>query len=197
MDNRNAGDFLPRVIFDMSFFILVGIILFNVITGLMVDTFSSLREEAQQREDILSNECFVCGFTRTSYDDLGMPSPTFDQHKARSHFIWSYLYFICYLKQKDETEYSGVESYVARLLVDKSQDWLPARTSFAAQNFGLLSSEGEDAATRELERSIVRKVEAGFRQVEARFSALERLQQSHYDTAAASAAAAAAAAMLD
>jgi len=86
VDNRNSGEFLPRVLFDMSFFVLVGIILFNVITGLMVDTFSSLREEAQQREDILSNECFVCGFTRTTYDDLGMPSPSFDQHKARGHY---------------------------------------------------------------------------------------------------------------
>ena len=39
-------DFLPRMFFDLSFFVIVGIILFNVITGLMVDTFSSLREEA-------------------------------------------------------------------------------------------------------------------------------------------------------
>jgi len=61
VDNRSP-QYLTRVAFDLSFFVLVGVILFNVITGLMVDTFSSLREEAAERADSLSNECFVCGF---------------------------------------------------------------------------------------------------------------------------------------
>jgi hypothetical protein len=152
IDNRDP-QYLGRVFFDLAFFIIVGIFLFNIITGLMVDTFSALREEAQARSDQLDNECYVCGFTRTVYDDLGLPSPSFDHHKDRSHYIWNYLYFIQYLQQKDQTEFSGVESYVFSMLQSKSQDWLPARTSFAAQNHGI-SNEDEDIMMKTIESKL-------------------------------------------
>lgn len=80
--NRDE-QYLARVIFDLSFFIIVGVFLFNIITGLIVDTFGSLREEAAARADQLGNECYVCGFTRTAYDDIGMTSPSFDQHMVK------------------------------------------------------------------------------------------------------------------
>lgn len=72
--------YLGRVAFDLLFFVIVGVFLFNIITGLIVDMFISIREEAASRADQLNNECFVCGFTRTAYDDIGMLSPSFDQH---------------------------------------------------------------------------------------------------------------------
>jgi hypothetical protein len=37
------------------------VLLFNIITGLMVDGFGSLREDDNIRTDILENYCFVCG----------------------------------------------------------------------------------------------------------------------------------------
>jgi hypothetical protein len=168
LDNRDP-QYLPRVAFDLVFFVLVGIILFNVITGLMVDTFSSLREEEADRVDKLTNECFVCGFTRTSYDDIGMPNPTFDQHQAKHHYIWNYLFFIQYLKAKDETEYSGVESYVSRMLAAKSQEWIPTRTCFAAQNFGLQGASGE----LEMEARLAKQVEAGFQAMQGKLERVE------------------------
>lgn len=39
----------------------IGLIMFNVITGLLVDGFSRLREEAQARNDSFENSCFTCG----------------------------------------------------------------------------------------------------------------------------------------
>jgi hypothetical protein len=170
VDNRNKY-YLGRVFFDLTFFVIVGIFLFNIITGLMVDTFSALREEAAARADLLNNECYVCGFTRTAYDDIGMLSPSFDQHKDKAHFIWNYLYFIQYLQQKDQTEFSGVESYVYSMLQAKSQDWLPARTSFAAQNFGIQNDE--DLAQRQMEDRLVTSIQNSFKNVEKKFSDIE------------------------
>lgn len=40
-------------------------------------------------------------------DDVGILSPTFDNHVKNDHGLWNYLYFIMYLKHKDPTEYSG------------------------------------------------------------------------------------------
>ena len=48
--DRTAGlKFNYRVIFDLSFFMWFGIILFNIITGIIVDTFSELRICQAQR----------------------------------------------------------------------------------------------------------------------------------------------------
>jgi hypothetical protein len=53
--------YLSRMAFDLSFFIWVGLILFNIITGLLVDGFSELRQQDKERQNILATSCFVCG----------------------------------------------------------------------------------------------------------------------------------------
>ena len=69
--NREGMEFIGRLAYDLTFFVWVGILLFNVITGLIVDTFSRLREEDAKRIDVLANECFICGcvffFPHVSY----------------------------------------------------------------------------------------------------------------------------------
>eukprot|EP00615_Pteridomonas_danica_P011690 CAMPEP_0114330802 /NCGR_PEP_ID=MMETSP0101-20121206/1993_1 /TAXON_ID=38822 ORGANISM="Pteridomonas danica, Strain PT" /NCGR_SAMPLE_ID=MMETSP0101 /ASSEMBLY_ACC=CAM_ASM_000211 /LENGTH=1284 /DNA_ID=CAMNT_0001460933 /DNA_START=3986 /DNA_END=7840 /DNA_ORIENTATION=+ len=135
ISNKEGNSYLARVAFDLSFFVWVGILLFNVITGLIVDTFSTLREEAGKREDVLINSCFVCGFTRAHYDDIGLSSaPSFDSHKNDIHGMWNYVYFYFYLTRKDPTEYNGVESYVAQLKEESSLQWLPSRNTLVFQN---------------------------------------------------------------
>ena len=34
-------------------------------------------------------------------------------HIREDHNMWKYLYFIAYIREKEETEYTGIESYVA------------------------------------------------------------------------------------
>ena len=60
-DTQDGGTYIARVLFDLSFFIWVGVLLFNIITGLLVDGFGSLREEDNARQNMLDNTCFVCG----------------------------------------------------------------------------------------------------------------------------------------
>jgi len=50
--HKGDADFLGRMFFDLSFFVIVGVLLFNVITGLMVDGFGALRDEANERADV-------------------------------------------------------------------------------------------------------------------------------------------------
>jgi hypothetical protein len=44
----------------MIFFALINIIMLNIIMGIIVDTFSALRETRQKRELIMQNKCFIC-----------------------------------------------------------------------------------------------------------------------------------------
>lgn len=134
VSNRDQPDYLMRVAFDLSFFIWVGMLLFNIITGLMVEGFGSLRDEDKDRKNILENTCFVCGFLRQTYDDLpNFQGPNFDYHKNEEHNFWSYVHLYVYLKRRDESGYSGAESYVSSMMNKGDLSWIPRRNSASIQ----------------------------------------------------------------
>lgn len=130
-------EWLMRILFDLVFFIWIGILLFNIIMGLMLDTFAALREDAENRQDILDNQCFVCGFERKVYEDKGILDPPFDTHKNKDHNKWSYLHFVIYLRKKNKSDYTGVESAVSKSLDNDDVSWVPVRNSFALSHFNL------------------------------------------------------------
>ena len=126
-----------RIIFDSAFSVIVGLVLVNIITGLMVEFFSSARLNKSLRSKQMDNECFVCGLKREEYEDLAHKSlRSFDAHCDEEHFLWAYVYFVAYLQDKDPTEDSGIESYVRSKVAAGSVDWIPSRTSFALEALG-------------------------------------------------------------
>ena len=44
-------------------------------------------------------------FKIDKYDD-------FKKHIKRDHYLWDYMFYIYNVKNKDETEFNGIESYV-------------------------------------------------------------------------------------
>ena len=142
--NRGAEggpDFMLRMLFDIAFFIWIGILLFNIITGLMIDTFGALRAKGNARDDVLSNQGFVNGITRTQFDDLALPNaPSFDDMNKKEQNPWAYVYYYQYLAKKNPLGFTGVDSYVKDCLDRTDMKWLPTRTSFVIQN----ASEADD-----------------------------------------------------
>jgi inositol 1,4,5-triphosphate receptor type 1 len=49
-----------RTFFDLSYFIIITIIGLNVVFGIIVDTFSELRDERYQIQEAMVGECFIC-----------------------------------------------------------------------------------------------------------------------------------------
>jgi len=78
--------FLWRILYDLSFFIVLIIIVLNLIFGVIIDTFGDLRyallpvtpltplhqpsfrAEKNDRETVLKNTCFICGLERGRWD---------------------------------------------------------------------------------------------------------------------------------
>ena len=102
-----GGQYLARMAYDSIFFVWVGIILMNIITGLMLDTFGAMRENEARRKDIRSSECFMCGLLRSEYT-IG----SFEDHQHVEHDPWLYVHFVAYLLAKDPSKDTGVESFV-------------------------------------------------------------------------------------
>lgn len=65
--------------------------------------------------------CFhlTVGLKRADFDNRTV---SFEQHIQKEHNMWDYLYFIVLIKEKDPTEYTGPESYVAEMIKVSTSD---------------------------------------------------------------------------
>jgi DNA-directed RNA polymerase subunit L len=50
----------------------------------------------------------------------------FESHIEEDHNLWNYLFFMYAVKKKDETEYNGMESYVAKKIENFDITFMPA-----------------------------------------------------------------------
>jgi len=108
--------------FDMCFFMLINIIFLNIIFGIIVDTFSQMRDEFDQRKLDTTDNCFVCGLDR---GDFGKGGKNFNTHIEKHHDPWKYVYFLYYMSEKREDELSGLEQAVLYSFSRLNTDWVP------------------------------------------------------------------------
>ncbi|XP_027017220.1 inositol 1,4,5-trisphosphate receptor type 2 isoform X2 [Tachysurus fulvidraco] len=133
--SKDEPMFAARVVYDLLFFFIVIIIVLNLIFGVIIDTFADLRSEKQRKEEILKTTCFICGLERDKFDNKTV---SFEEHIKNEHNMWHYLYFLVLVQEKDPTEYTGPESYVAQMMKEKNLEWFPRMRAMS-----LVSSEGE------------------------------------------------------
>ena len=72
-----------------------------------------LRAKKNTVDNEIKNHCTICSLRREPFDKH---SKGFNYHIENEHNVWNYLYFIFGLKKKDETEYTGMESYVSSMI---------------------------------------------------------------------------------
>lgn len=118
-------NFTMRFFFDLLFFIVIGCLLFNMVTGIIVDTFSALREEAEEIDKMQTSESFISGLTQEKLEGTGV---TLEQVQNVDQHLWNYIYFALYLKCKDASEYDGIEEFVADRIAMGDLTWFPRRT---------------------------------------------------------------------
>jgi hypothetical protein len=53
-----------RFIFDNLFNILLCILILEIISGIIIDTFGALREEHNKITESIENKCMICGKSR-------------------------------------------------------------------------------------------------------------------------------------
>lgn len=49
----------------------------------------------------------------------------FGKHIKNEHHMWNYFFYISYIKDKEVTEYTGIESYIAEKIKNFDNSWFP------------------------------------------------------------------------
>ena len=132
MKKADSGEYVPidigRFIFENLLLIVALIIILNILSGIIIDTFGSLREEYNKYLKDTETYCFVCGFDRETIDKEATEADgqsKFDFHVKQEHYQWNYLFYMAYLRDKEVTEYTGIESYVAEKVQNEDISWFP------------------------------------------------------------------------
>lgn len=114
---------IERFFFDNLFTIILLWIMMNIIQGIIIVTFAVVREiDASNLADI-NNKCLICGKEKEEIERSS--GKTFKYHREAVHNEWNYVFFLTYLEFKENTEHTGIESYVYQQNKNKCIDWVP------------------------------------------------------------------------
>ena len=119
---KDVKFYFARFFNDMIFFLIVNLILGNVFLGIIIDTFSELRDIQTENENDRNNICFIC---QLSSDACLARNIDFDKHVNNIHNIWNYVYFLNYLHLSNPNSFNRVEDNVWKKLEEQDYSWLP------------------------------------------------------------------------
>ncbi|XP_037915514.1 ryanodine receptor isoform X7 [Hermetia illucens] len=119
-----------RIIFDITFFFFVIVILLAIIQGLIIDAFGELRDQLESVKDDMESNCFICGIGKDYFDKV---PHGFDTHVQQEHNLANYMFFLMHLINKPDTEYTGQETYVWNMYQQRSWDFFPVGDCFRKQ----------------------------------------------------------------
>uniref|UniRef100_A0A4D5R9V0 Ryanodine receptor 44F n=1 Tax=Scolopendra viridis TaxID=118503 RepID=A0A4D5R9V0_SCOVI len=128
-----------RIVFDITFFFFVIVILLAIIQGLIIDAFGELRDQLQSVQDDMESNCFICTIGKDYFDKV---PHGFDTHVQKEHNLANYMFFLMHLINKPDTEYTGQETYVWEMYQERCWDFFPVGDCFRKQYEDELGSAG-------------------------------------------------------
>jgi len=114
-----------RLILDLAWFIVVLVVFINIIFGIVIDTFSSLRAAKNEKAFDTTEFCFICSIPRQTFDRNSDAPDGFKTHIRNHHNMWSYLSFIFFLWEQDKDDDDGLEYYVRHKIYTNEITWFP------------------------------------------------------------------------
>lgn len=117
------GKYMGNFIFILLFFIIIIVVLLAIVFGIVIDTFSELKDETNRIENDKKNVCFICGENK---DELEKKGVNFHNHRNGIHNTWNYIYYMIGLKFVDPQETNATNSYAIEMVNKKSISWVPA-----------------------------------------------------------------------
>jgi inositol 1,4,5-triphosphate receptor type 3 len=114
-----------RLLLDLFYFLVVLVVLLNVIFGIIIDTFSELRQEKMDKLKDKIGFCFICGIPSSTFEQASSEPAPFKRHIKNDHYMWNYLNFIIFVWEQDKDDDDGLELYVRKLLEKEEITWFP------------------------------------------------------------------------
>lgn len=117
-----------RWVNDFLFFIVVISLLMNMSSGIILSTFSKIKEESTAKEEDINNKCFICNIDRGIFDKLKIQ---FSEHQKSEHNVKNYIRFLMYLKFMNEKDLDADQSFIINCINNRDIRCFPVGRSFS------------------------------------------------------------------
>ena len=112
--------------FDLTFYVVILIILLNILFGIIIDTFGELRTKKNELDYLIQNNCIICELSKFNIDSKGEGWQT---HIKQNHFILNYFFFFVYIRRRQDCQCNALEQEVKAKLVKKDFSFMPFKKS--------------------------------------------------------------------
>ena len=114
--------FIHRFCFDLIFFWLIEVIMLKIVYGIILDSFSELRQAHNLIEKDMTNNCFICNLDK---DECEKNNINFQEHCDIVHNVWDYAFYMITLRMTDPASLNAIDSRNRQNILEKRVDWLP------------------------------------------------------------------------
>ena len=132
--HENLSGDMVRYCLDISYTIIMVWLVWQMVSGLIVDTFERLRGIREDKEDDMKKFCFICGLRKEKIEKYYIGKEGFEKH-LEDHSVINYFFYTFYLEDKDSSEYSGLESYIKNEIDKESFSWFPKGRSLKIEEW--------------------------------------------------------------
>ena len=133
-ESLNVTGDMERYLLDISYTVIMVYIVWQMVSGLILDAFDNLRGDREEIEEDMETNCFICGLNREKIEKYYLGKEGFEKH-LQDHSVENYLFYMLYLEEKDPNDYSGLESYVKENIDKESIIWFPIGRSLKIEEW--------------------------------------------------------------
>lgn len=113
---------------DLVFYITITLLVINMFSGIIIETFGSLREEADIQNDDIKNNCFICSVRSVEFKRRNID---FNNHVNTEHKLDDYIKVILtysLMSEKDAQFLDSNERYIWDCIQNKRYECFPINT---------------------------------------------------------------------
>ena len=119
---HEKGYYIARFFYEELYFFILVVLMLNMIYGIIVDTYSELRNKVEKFNRDKLEVCFICGIDKETCEKKG---EKFEEHLNNIHNLWIYVEYMIGLKFVDIQDTNAINSYVIKSLEQKELVWFP------------------------------------------------------------------------
>ncbi len=119
-----------RFLFDLLFFLVILLLIFQMFLSIIIDYFNETRESNEAFENSLETQCIVCGIDREKIEKVNTNDKNaFDKHITYYHNVFNYIYYLMYLQSSYSRDVI-IDDSVWNLHLVKNLSYLPKNICF-------------------------------------------------------------------
>ena len=141
---RSKTHYIGRIFIDDIFFLLIIVVMIDMLFGILVQTFLTMRDKDQKQKMDEQTSCFICNVnvdTLTRFHCHNLKT-----HKTYVHDMWNYVEYIISLKNRDTDFLNYVDTYVKNQIEKKYIGWMPTFNDFVRKYKG----KGDDEESNDI-----------------------------------------------